>query len=38
MRKLNAVICNALTIGAQVGVRAVDAEMVRCAAEELALS
>ena len=28
---------NALTIGAQNGARAVDAEMVRCAAEELAL-
>ena len=38
VRKLNAVICNALTIGAQAGARAVDAEMVRCAAEELALS
>ena len=31
------VTCTALTIGAQNGARAVDAEMVRCAAEELAL-
>lgn len=38
VRKLNSVIRNALTIGAQNGARAVDAEMVRCAAEELVLS
>lgn len=37
VRRLNSVIVNALTIGAQNGARAVDAEMVRCAAEELAL-
>ena len=38
VRKLNSVVCNALTIGAQAGARAVDAEMVRCAAEELSLA
>ena len=37
MRKLNAVICNA-DDRRPAGARAVDAEMVRCAAEELALS
>ena len=37
VRRLNAIVVNALTIGAQNGARAVDAEMVRCAAEELAL-
>ena len=38
VRKLNSVVYNALTIGAQAGARAVDAEMVRCAAEELSLA
>jgi general secretion pathway protein A len=38
VRRLNSVIVNALTIGAQNGVRAIDAEMVRCAGEELSLS
>lgn len=37
VRRLNSIIVNALTIGAQNGMRAVDSEMVRCAAEELAL-
>jgi type II secretory pathway predicted ATPase ExeA len=38
VRRLNSVIANALTIGAQGGSRAVDSEMVRCAADELAIS
>lgn len=37
LRRLNSVISNALTIGAQQRARAVDAEMVRCAADELAI-
>ena len=37
VRRLNAVITNALTIGAQQRARAIDAEMVRCAADELAI-
>ena len=37
IRRLNSVMTNALTIGAQQRARAVDAEMVRCAAEELVL-
>ena len=37
VRRLNSVLTNALTIGAQQRARAIDAEMVRCAADELAL-
>jgi len=37
IRRLNSVVVNALTIGAQQQSRAVDAEMVRSAAEELAI-
>ena len=37
VRRLNSVVTNALTIGAQQRARAVDAEMVRCAADELAI-
>ena len=37
VRRLNSVVRNALTIGAQQRARAVDAEMVRCAADELAI-
>lgn len=37
IRRLNSVVTNALTIGAQQRARAIDAEMVRCAADELAL-
>lgn len=37
VRRLNSVITNALTIGAQQRARAIDAEMVRCAADELAI-
>lgn len=37
VRRLNSVVANALTIGAQQRARAVDAEMVRCAADELAI-
>ena len=37
VRRLNSVVVNALTIGAQAHSRAVDSEMVRCAAEELAI-
>lgn len=38
IRRLNSIVVSALTIGAQNGARAVDAEMVRCAAEGLALA
>ena len=38
VRRLNSVVVNALTIGAQQQARATDAEMVRSAAEELVLS
>ena len=38
IRRLNSVIVNALTIGAQQQARSIDAEMVRSAAEELSLS
>ncbi len=38
IRRLNSVVVNALTIGAQQQARAIDAEMVRSAAEELSLS
>lgn len=38
IRRLNSVIVNALTIGAQQQARAIDAEMVRSAAEALSLS
>ena len=38
IRRLNSIVVNALTIGAQQQARAVDAEMVRSAAEELSLS
>ncbi|MBQ9005948.1 MAG: AAA family ATPase [Atopobiaceae bacterium] len=37
VRRLNSVVTNALTIGAQQRARAIDAEMVRCAADELAI-
>ncbi len=37
VRRLNSVLTNALTIGAQQRARAIDAEMVRCAADELAI-
>lgn len=37
IRRLNSVLANALTIGAQQRARAIDAEMVRCAADELAI-
>lgn len=37
IRQLNRVIANALTIGAQNGARAVTAEMVACAAQEMSL-
>jgi len=37
IRRLNSVVANALTIGAQQRARAIDAEMVRCAADELAI-
>ena len=37
IRRLNSVIVNALTIGAQQQSRCVDAEMVRSAAEELSI-
>ena len=37
VRRLNSVVTGALTIGAQQQARAVDAEMVRCASEELAI-
>ena len=37
VRRLNSVITNALTIGAQQRARAIDAEMVRCAADELSI-
>lgn len=37
VRRLNSILCDALAIGAQAGTRAVDAEMVRCAAEGLSL-
>lgn len=37
IRRLNSVISNALTIGAQQRARAIGAEMVRCAADELAI-
>ena len=38
VRRLNSIVVNALTIGAQQQARAIDAEMVRSAAEELVLS
>jgi len=38
IRRLNSVVVNALTIGAQQQARAVDAEMVRSAAEELSIA
>ena len=38
IRRLNAVLCNALTIGAQNNLRAIDTEVVRSAAEELSLT
>ena len=37
VRRLHSVVTNALTIGAQQRARAIDAEMVRCAADELAI-
>ena len=37
VRRLNSVLTNALTIGAQQRARAIDAEMVRCAADELSI-
>ena len=38
VRRLNSIVVNALTIGAQQQARSIDAEMVRSAAEELVLS
>lgn len=38
IRRLNSIVANALTIGAQQRARAIDAEMVRCATDELALT
>lgn len=38
IRRLNSVVVNALTIGAQQQSRAIDAEMVRSAAEELSIT
>ena len=38
VRRLNSIVVNALTIGAQQQARGIDAEMVRSAAEELVLS
>ena len=37
VRRPDSVVANALTIGAQSGSRAIDSEMVRCAADELAI-